>query len=212
MAGKLIPLSEAAALLGVSADRLNELRQSNEIYGYRDGASWKFKQDDVERLKETLAGGGSSSATRARIWMIWTLRYRWVTRRTISCWPPTSVRTAFRIRLGGSEQIRGLAKGDSELTLSSPDDLHSSSNRAASSDVSLASDVIKGLMGSSELVSPSSGTQRMPSLNTAGSADDDDEFVLGSPIDGDSDLTGSKTVLKSGSGLFGSGPIQAGWR
>lgn len=210
MAGKLIPLSEAAALLGVSADRLNELRQSNEIYGYRDGASWKFKQDDVERLKETLAGGGSSTGNSGTNLDDLDFALPMGDEKDDLMLAPDFSSSGSDPILGGSEQIRGLAKGDSELTLSSPDKLHSSSNRAASSDVSLASDVIKGLMGSSELVSPSSGTQRMPSLNTAGSADDDDEFVLGSPIDGDSDLTGSKTVLKSGSGLFGSGPIQLG--
>jgi hypothetical protein len=60
MAGKLVPLSEAAQILGVSADELNEMRLRQEIYGYRDGASWKFKIDDVERLKEERASSGSS--------------------------------------------------------------------------------------------------------------------------------------------------------
>ena len=50
MAGKLIPLDIAAQQLGVSPDELNDLRQRQEIYGYRDGASWKFKPEDVEKL------------------------------------------------------------------------------------------------------------------------------------------------------------------
>lgn len=59
MASKLVPLNEAAAQLGVSPDELNEMRSRQEIYGYRDGASWKFKQDDLDKLKASRAGGGS---------------------------------------------------------------------------------------------------------------------------------------------------------
>lgn len=54
MALKLIPLDEAAVMLGISVDRLNQLRERQQIYGYRDGASWKFKQQDVENLAEDL--------------------------------------------------------------------------------------------------------------------------------------------------------------
>lgn len=55
MTRKLVTLEEAAQMLGVTPDALNELRQKQEIFGYRDGASWKFKPEDVERLKEELA-------------------------------------------------------------------------------------------------------------------------------------------------------------
>lgn len=54
MALKLIPLDEAARMLGISVDRLNQLRERQQIYGYRDGASWKFKEQDVERLADDL--------------------------------------------------------------------------------------------------------------------------------------------------------------
>jgi hypothetical protein len=67
MAPKLVPLNDAAQQLGVSPDELNEMRQRQEIYGYRDGTSWKFKLDDVERLKqeraERAAGGGESEGS-----------------------------------------------------------------------------------------------------------------------------------------------------
>lgn len=61
MASKLIALDEAAKILGVSAAELNDMRQRQEIYGYRDGASWKFKSEDVERLREER-GAASPSA------------------------------------------------------------------------------------------------------------------------------------------------------
>lgn len=49
---KLIQLEEAATMLGMSAEELTEMRDRNEIHGYRDGASWKFKQDEVERVAQ----------------------------------------------------------------------------------------------------------------------------------------------------------------
>lgn len=59
MAGKLITLEEAANLLGVTQAEVGDLRQRQELYGYRDGGSWKFKQEDVERLAAERSGGGS---------------------------------------------------------------------------------------------------------------------------------------------------------
>ncbi len=63
MARKLVPLEEAAKTLGISPDELNNLRENREIYGYRDGASWKFKPEDVERLAQELSERGSKPAS-----------------------------------------------------------------------------------------------------------------------------------------------------
>lgn len=60
MAAKLLEITEAAAKLGVTTDQLIEMRSRGEIYGYRDGGSWKFKEDEVERVINERAGGGSS--------------------------------------------------------------------------------------------------------------------------------------------------------
>ena len=49
---KLIQLEEAAKLLGMSADDLTEMRSRNEIFGYRDGATWKFKETEIERIAQ----------------------------------------------------------------------------------------------------------------------------------------------------------------
>jgi excisionase family DNA binding protein len=54
MAGKFLNVEEAAEKLGVSADQLVEMRSEGKIHGYRDGASWKFKAEEVER--SPLAG------------------------------------------------------------------------------------------------------------------------------------------------------------
>jgi excisionase family DNA binding protein len=50
MARKFIDLDEAAKMLGVTPETLAEMRERQKIYGYRDGGSWKFKPEDVERL------------------------------------------------------------------------------------------------------------------------------------------------------------------
>ena len=50
MAQKFTSLDEAAEQLGVSKDRLAQLREANVVRGYRDGASWKFRSEDIERL------------------------------------------------------------------------------------------------------------------------------------------------------------------
>ncbi len=50
---KLIPMPEAAKMLGMSPAELTELRSRGEITGYRDGSSWKFKEAEIQRLAET---------------------------------------------------------------------------------------------------------------------------------------------------------------
>jgi hypothetical protein len=50
MARKFINLDEAAKMLGVSPDTLGEMRDRQKVHGYRDGASWKFKPEEIERL------------------------------------------------------------------------------------------------------------------------------------------------------------------
>lgn len=50
----LIDLEKAAEILGISPEELVEMRERNEIHGYRDGASWRFKEDEVNRVKEEM--------------------------------------------------------------------------------------------------------------------------------------------------------------
>ena len=50
MAGKFVDLNDAAKMVGVTPDNLIEMRSRSEIFGYRDGASWKFKLEEVERV------------------------------------------------------------------------------------------------------------------------------------------------------------------
>jgi len=52
MAQKLITLEEAAQQLGISKDQLLQLRSAGKVAGYRDGASWKFRSEVIDKLAE----------------------------------------------------------------------------------------------------------------------------------------------------------------
>ncbi|MGM0490560.1 MAG: helix-turn-helix domain-containing protein [Planctomycetota bacterium] len=64
MAGKLIELKEAAAQLGISPDKLQDMREAGEIHGYKDGTSWKFKPSEIERIAKErgVSKGGGEEA------------------------------------------------------------------------------------------------------------------------------------------------------
>lgn len=62
MASRFVELNEAAAMLGLTPDQLIEKRSNNEIHGYRDGGSWKFKIEEVERFKAELQEGNAGSS------------------------------------------------------------------------------------------------------------------------------------------------------
>ncbi|MBL8888706.1 MAG: helix-turn-helix domain-containing protein [Planctomycetaceae bacterium] len=57
MSSELIPLAEAAVQLGVSVEKLLEMRSNKQIFGIRDGSSWKFKKSELDRVKEDLGLG-----------------------------------------------------------------------------------------------------------------------------------------------------------
>lgn len=55
MAQKFVPLDDAADQLGISRERLNELREAGKVRAYRDGTSWKFRGEDLSALAKELA-------------------------------------------------------------------------------------------------------------------------------------------------------------
>jgi hypothetical protein len=59
MAQKLLTAEEAAKMLGISVDDLSAMRERRQVFGIRDGSSWKYKQQDVERAAEEMKSGGS---------------------------------------------------------------------------------------------------------------------------------------------------------
>ena len=55
MASQFFSLDDAAKKLGISSERLIELRGIGKIRGFRDGASWKFPENEIDRLANDLA-------------------------------------------------------------------------------------------------------------------------------------------------------------
>jgi excisionase family DNA binding protein len=62
MAQKYYNVAEAAKILGVSPADINDMVVKRELYGYRDGADWKFKTEDVERVAQERGAGGSDDS------------------------------------------------------------------------------------------------------------------------------------------------------
>src|SRR5689334_19086573 len=50
MAQRFLTLEEAADQLGIPKERLLALREHNKITGYKDGASWKFRSEAIDKL------------------------------------------------------------------------------------------------------------------------------------------------------------------
>jgi hypothetical protein len=50
MEQKFVNFEEAIDKLGISADRLNELRERGALRAYRDGSSWKFRADEIDKM------------------------------------------------------------------------------------------------------------------------------------------------------------------
>jgi hypothetical protein len=50
MEQKFVKFEEAVEKLGITPERLNQLREDGELRAYRDGASWKFRADEIDRL------------------------------------------------------------------------------------------------------------------------------------------------------------------
>ena len=61
MAGKFLSLEEAARQLGVSIDEVNRLVDRKKLFPMRDGATIKFKADEVERVGRSLGEESSMS-------------------------------------------------------------------------------------------------------------------------------------------------------
>jgi len=55
MAGKFLTVEEAASQLGVTADEVNRLVDRKQLFPVRDGATLKFKVEEVERAARSIA-------------------------------------------------------------------------------------------------------------------------------------------------------------
>lgn len=184
MASKLIELNEAAKLLGVTPEQLQEMRQRGDIHGYRDGASWKFKQDEIDRVIAERAEGGDtpgslmdtfdhlvpdagpdddSSSEMDSVSIL-------VSEEELGQSPPTSQSTI----IGRNREIETTGKDDSDLKLASESDLKLASTKPTGSSLKLGDDDGELLLADEKQLNKSgSGTgDLLPGKKS--SANDDD--------------------------------------
>ena len=63
MAQRFLTLEEAAEQLGITKERLLALREANRVTGYKDGASWKFRSEVIDKLAEDGIPSTDASAS-----------------------------------------------------------------------------------------------------------------------------------------------------
>ena len=117
-----VSLDQAAKILGISTDELIEMRSRGEIFGYRDGTSWKFKQEEIDRVQLELGGDALDEAAGGSSVL--------VAERQIG---PTGSKS-------GSTVGKGSGAGSSDIALDSDLKLAQDAGSAASSDVALVPD------------------------------------------------------------------------
>ncbi len=54
MAQKYYNTAETAKLLGKSVEEVKKMLENRELHGYRDGADWKFKTEEIEQLAKEI--------------------------------------------------------------------------------------------------------------------------------------------------------------
>jgi len=186
-----VSLEEAAKILGVSTDALVEMRSKGEIFGYRDGASWKFKQEEIDRVVDErgdIAGDEDEIALGSDVSLGSDLRLAGDNAEPsdVALVPDPSSDSGVKL-VNRSNSGKGKPKSDdaasSDIKL-----------QGEGSDVELGSDLkLQGAAGSSGLDLTSRGSNVLGSDLGAGSkaskglgsdleltGDDEDDLVLGS--------------------------------
>ena len=201
MARKYIELEDAAKLLGISTERLNDMRSHAEISGYRDGASWKFKEEDIQqllgRLQTSADAEGQDRAPSDDLDMDDSIL---LSEQELG----SSGETTGSTIIGKEEQPAGgsdlnlTEPGGSDVRLAGDSDVLGGD--AGGSDLSLADDDDLGLDGS-DLSPADDAAAGDSSLDLAA---EDDDLVLGES--GDSDIT----VSAGDSGISLAEPADSG--
>jgi hypothetical protein len=224
MAGKFVDLNEAAKMIGVNSESLVEMRSKGTIFGYRDGASWKFKVDEVERIIRERgvdardSGSGILNADDEEFDdMISGLSSKILADKAQE--EPGSILISEQ-ELGasttGKSTIIGKGKGlerdpgDSDLRLADESSaLGGGSDKLIEApgnkvDLAGASDVLHG--SDINLKSGGSGTGEMPAVKagSSGGLHPDDDLVLGEDDDIGSSDSALEDEIRPGSGKPGS--------
>ncbi|MGB7347713.1 MAG: helix-turn-helix domain-containing protein [Pirellulaceae bacterium] len=144
-----LSLEEAAQKLGIPTEKLVDLRSQGEVRGFRDGASWKFPVNEIDRLADELAVNGPDSGFGSGILV-------------------SEDEVGSAISQGGSSIIGG----DSDLGIGG----ESLEPGSGGSDVNLVADLGEG--SDVSLVPSSSGVNDSAKGTATPPVGDDDEFAI----------------------------------
>lgn len=179
MAAPLISLEEAARLLGKTTDEVKRLLERRELYAVRDGATWKFKPEEIQRYQRDAAAG--KSGTEFEI--------------------PGADEDSDSIEIGGAPDVVLLSEeelgGSSPSTSSTVIGPAPAGKQAADSDLRLASDSDLKLVADT---GSGSDVKLVPSEPTASGSGGSDLELL------DLDDTGSGIPLQPDSGAAAAAP------
>ena len=208
MAQAYYNVEKAAEVLGVSGEEVKKMRERQELYGYRDGATWKFKAEDVDRLAAQRAGNLDDSGDQGDVLL---------SDQELG----SSAGASGSVIGSGIEARRG--RGDTGIGRGSK----SGGKDEATDDYDLVLDGSGKLPGKPEDVAPpksaakgkAPGKSKPPATPAGDSALDlssrDDDLVLGGSSGGGSDVTiggdsGISLVDPADSGLSLEQPLELG--
>ena len=174
MAQKFYNVAKAAEVLGMSPAEVNTMRESQQLHGYRDGADWKFKAEDIDELVRGRSEGSADGEEDVLITELELGQSDPSASGTVIGPPPVDLEDEDVIEEASDEQpanpVDSAVSGFEELEFTFED-----------SQLDLAS----GGSGSS----PSGGAATGSEIDLSADALDDDDLVLGGSSGGGSDLT-----------------------
>lgn len=207
MAQKYYNSEETAKALGVSEEEVQQMAQRQELHGYRDGAQWKFKAEDVDQLAQQRTAQPPATPEEGEGDVLLS---------ELELGPSASGGSGTVI--GGAED-GGKPSADSDLKLgeesgppqtAAADELGSKVTQFEELDLALEEDLT---LEDSKLTSDEEGGSGGSSVDLAGKDLEDDDLVLGGSGAG-SDITiggdsGISLVDPADSGLSLEEPLKA---
>ncbi|MFZ1935519.1 MAG: helix-turn-helix domain-containing protein [Thermoguttaceae bacterium] len=206
MVQKYYNTAEAAKILGKTVDQVKQMLEHRELHGYRDGADWKFKVEDIDRLAKDAPpakpaaedDGGDVLLSEVELGQ----SDPGLSGTVIGLTPPARPAAGSDVHLAESDLALSALAGDSAVPLGSKKKSSSDSKSAKSDDLSLDNLTLgdsSGVVGSKSAVGSSA-------VDLGGKSKDDD-LVLG----GSSGGLSSNIVLGSDSGISLVDPSDSGF-
>ncbi|MBI3461804.1 MAG: helix-turn-helix domain-containing protein [Planctomycetes bacterium] len=198
MASKFLTVDEAAKQLGISAEKLTELREKQMVRAFRDGASWKFKADDIERLATERAEAEDDSSDSAEVILL--------SEAELGESNPGSSSTV----IGKPTANRGPSDSDLQLgsSLAAPgaSDILKAPGASNVLNVPSASDIMKADSGLG-LKKPDSDVKLVPSQGSVDQGSDV-KLVAGSPVENRASLSDALKLEDEDSEFISDAPRQ----